>query len=368
MVDAMGEAVRGSRPPVAIGPVVRAGGDGGTNRVTAEVDGVPVWFETADVPLAPRPEAFAASFLLAAQLHGRGLVLADPVDARWRRGAGRAASLAHQWWDAAPQGLTAPRRGRPGRGRRRAPGRARALCFTGGVDSFHSLGTERPTPDLLVLAIGYDIARDEPERSVPARSILEVAARSSGAIPVVITTNLRDHPLHRATDWGWVHGGPLAALGLVLTTVCSDLLVSASFSRAHQRPWGTHHELDPLWSSTDLRVHHVGDAQPREGKVADLAHDDLALAHLRVCWAHLGDGLNCGRCDKCLETLVMLHRAGALDRAVTFGPVDVGHLAGALDRLPETTYRRAYRRLLDGGLDGPVGAAVEQLLARTGPG
>ena len=37
--------------------------EGGTTRVVADVDGVPLWFASDDLALAPRPERFASAVL-----------------------------------------------------------------------------------------------------------------------------------------------------------------------------------------------------------------------------------------------------------------------------------------------------------------
>jgi len=45
---------------------------------------------------------------------------------------------------------------------------------------------------------------------------------------------------------------------------------------------------------------------------------------LRVCWQNKELAYNCGRCEKCLRTMIALHLAGALSRCRTFNrPIDV---------------------------------------------
>jgi hypothetical protein len=39
---------------------------------------------------------------------------------------------------------------------------------------------------------------------------------------------------------------------------------------------------------------------------------------VRVCWPGWTEKYNCGRCEKCLRTMIALHIAGALGDAVTF--------------------------------------------------
>jgi hypothetical protein len=44
----------------------------------------------------------------------------------------------------------------------------------------------------------------------------------------------------------------------------------------------------------------------------------VALDHLRVCWDEYGENYNCGRCPKCLRTMMSLYLTGTLDRSGTF--------------------------------------------------
>jgi hypothetical protein len=42
------------------------------------------------------------------------------------------------------------------------------------------------------------------------------------------------------------------------------------------------------------------------------------LDNLRVCWEHLTDDYNCGRCEKCVATMAMLYSEGRLAASPTF--------------------------------------------------
>ena len=50
----------------------------------------------------------------------------------------------------------------------------------------------------------------------------------------------------------------------------------------------------------------------------EVGRSPVALEHLRVCWENLEGAYNCGRCEKCIRTMVNLTVAGALDRCQTF--------------------------------------------------
>ena len=61
---------------------------------------------------------------------------------------------------------------------------------------------------------------------------------------------------------------------------------------------------DPLLSSATLRIVHDGAAYHRIDKHAVLNAWPLFEKTLRVCWYPLPDGGNCGRCEKCLRTML----------------------------------------------------------------
>jgi hypothetical protein len=64
-------------------------------------------------------------------------------------------------------------------------------------------------------------------------------------------------------------------------------------------------------------------------KLARIASDPLALAHLRVCTANRAGPHNCGRCGKCVRTMAMLAVAGRLRESGSFPhelPRDTGRL------------------------------------------
>lgn len=294
-------------PPVA---------DPAGRRIVADLGGEPLWFASDDVPLSASMEAMASATMLAAAFCGERLALAAPVDRTWLRGVGRAMRIFARWWNvpSAPpvaSGVTS------------TPGRARgtALLFTGGVDSFHSLLTRGAPPDLLVFVHGYDVALADTVRADAVIASLLAVAAATGARPVVVRTNLREHPLLRGRGtWEEVHGGALAAVGHLLAGTIDRLVVSSSFSRRYHVPWGSHFRTDHLWSSRGLRVEHFGAHANRTQKIAAIAADPLVHAHLRVCWENRTPTGNCGACVKCTVTMTALAQVGRLADVRTLVP------------------------------------------------
>src|SRR5262249_10973275 len=72
------------------------------------------------------------------------------------------------------------------------------------------------------------------------------------------------------------------------------------------------------WSSETTELVHDGCEATRIEKARRIATSPVALSSLRVCWENRDGAYNCGRCEKCLRTMINLLVVGALDRCSTF--------------------------------------------------
>jgi len=340
-----------------------------------DVDGAEVWVRSPDAALTPSPEALVALFLLPASRAGRPLRVPGRLDPRFAAGLREVQRLAEAWWGLAPVAVAddaGPVAGHPARAPDPPPSPpeagAAALCFTGGVDSFYSLLGAQESFRSLVFVRGFDLPRslgagvlDGAERRVRA------VAERLGLAPLVVETNLREHPLVRKLSWEIVHGGALAGVGHLLAGSIGSLAISASYPASWKGArWGSHGRLDPLWSSSRLTLRHVGDELFREEKLRRIATDDVVREHLRVCWeAPTPDG-NCGRCEKCLRTRLILARHHPHLRVQTLPPShtlpdDLARL-GALG--PDLC--RIYARLAERPMPAATARAIRDLIRRSG--
>jgi hypothetical protein len=195
-------------------------------------------------------------------------------------------------------------------------------------------------------------------------SRLRTVAAAVGARAVVLRSNLRRHPAFAGADWERAHGGALAAVGHLLAGHVGTLLIASSVPTHYDVHWGSHWQLDELWSSDRLAVVHHGASESRLAKVRAIFGNDLSAAHLRVCWENRTPTGNCSRCDKCLNTMTLIAACGGvLRRFSTFDWPD--NLSAHLDRVPWTRYVRTYRELLAAGLDRRLARSVRALLNRT---
>lgn len=205
------------------------------------------------------------------------------------------------------------------------PGHGVGCFFSGGVDSFHSLLVHEDSITHLVLISGFDKGLRNPAVLEKARAALQAVAVAFGKQPLEVSTNIRAFT-DSIASWSYYHGGVLAAVSLALSRGFSTFIVPSSYSYEQLHPWGSHPLLDPLWSLPGLQMLHDGCEFNRYEKVARIAQSDLALAHLRVCWdTGKGSDSNCGRCEKCLRTMMSLHLNGALGRCTTFATPLVPH-------------------------------------------
>jgi hypothetical protein len=334
--------------------------------VTAAIDGIEVTALSADAPLRSTVEAWATAFALPAARAGATLVPDGPIDARWARGAAANVALCASWWGGAPDLPIDARRSRaPWRPRRPAAGRA--LCFTGGVDSFFSLlrGDHRPTHLLYVQ--GFDVRLGDELRAAAVDALVRAVAADRGLQPVIVRTDLLDHARFSAISWEHTHGAALAAVAQLLAPTIGTVIVPPSYASERLVPWGSRPDTDPRWSVPGRTTIVHGDASGRRlDRVRAIAEDPLVHRHLRVCWANVGDDLNCGRCEKCVRTMAMLSSVGQLAASTTFPTSQaLAEAIDALDALPPGIIP-LWADLLPLGLPADERAAIERLLARSG--
>lgn len=322
--------------------------------------GEALWFKSAERELEPAAEAFGSALLLPALGAPRRLRLEAPVSPVWMANMEGVLAVAEEWWGYPRLLPSAPRASslmpqHDGTG----------LFFSGGVDSLHMLLTARERPDALIFVLGFDLALDSATAEVAERSAREVAA-AAGVELIAVRTNLRTHPAHGQTNWERSHGGALAAVGHALSSCLGRVLVSATYPRFCDYPWGSHFRLDPLWSSERLEVVHVGDELWRSDKLTAIADEPLAQRHLRVCWERSLPGrLNCSRCEKCVRTMIPLSESGLLDRFEVFDPpAPIHELVADLPSVP-LAHVDLYKHMRSSTGDRRLRRALRRLLARS---
>jgi hypothetical protein len=177
---------------------------------------------------------------------------------------------------------------------------------------------------------GFDIGLSDDSLWKLTVQHLGTAADDLGIPLVTVETNARMF-LDRAGPWGLVsHGAGLAGVGHLFGEQIHQVLIPSSHNLNDLYPWGSHPLLDPLWSSDSVRFVHDGAHLTRVEKTALLAESSVALRHLRVCTRNPGGEYNCGRCEKCVRTMIGLELAGALKLCKTFPEIPIAELLALL--------------------------------------
>ena len=318
---------------------------------------------SARQPLAA-PRAFgdvwAPLALFAAMRLGVPLELDDPVSHRLQRGLLQVQEILATW----DPGLTTVPVQAPSPAKRAFDRRStRAMqTFTGGVDSFFTLG-RRTDVDTLVYV--HDLVHDVPEVRERISGHLGSVAASEGKRLVEVDSDVRTL-LDRFGEWGaQTHGAALASVAAFTGAQHAEAVIPGSHTYLELEPWGSHPLLDPCWSGDRVQVVHHGAGFTRFQKVREILGNPVARTHLRVCW-QTTSRINCSRCEKCLRTMTALDLLGALDRVPTFeGPLDPAALE-SLD-IPDTStlnFTLENRRAAEAAGRTDVVTALDVALAR----
>ncbi len=318
-------------------------------------------------------DPFVAAFLAPAMVLGESLKIDAAVSARLMRSTNEIQALYRSWYPSLSQvQLEAPVRSKE---TEKTSGSATGLFFSLGADSFYSLlknlrdhNQDDDTITHLVTVEGFDVYLWEGDRYPAVHSNFKRVAQQLGKTAVQVTTNLRDFS-DRMADWvSLYHGAALASVGLSLQNACSRMLIASTHTHTNLMPLGSHPALDRLWSTGRMSFVHDGCEANRLDKLRLIAATPVALETLRVCAiSEESDVYNCGRCPKCLMTMVGLHIAGALKNCNTLpSRIEVDKLR-SISITNQT--QRVYIEELANGLgnsneDMAISAALEDCLSQ----
>lgn len=199
-----------------------------------------------------------------------------------------------------------------------------ASFFSGGVDSFYTYlkhqddQLEADRISSFILVNGFDIDRRNNQLWNRTLNNIKAIAAAAEVELVVVRTNIQ--PLvEPILLWDYAHGGCLASVGLFLRAAFRQIYIPSTHSVEEQIPWGSNLALDGHWSTESTAFVHDGTEATRINKViSQVARSSVALKHLRVCFANEKEAYNCGKCDKCLRTMINLYVAGVLEKSGTF--------------------------------------------------
>jgi hypothetical protein len=289
-----------------------------------------VCFAVSHGPLDASANATLALALLPAMMAGRDLHLDGPLSPRFLGSVPTLQDIFCCWSERfhrievrAPtvRPATAP-----------APDTRGVACFfSGGVDSWHTLLQHQDEITTLIMVYGFEVELADIEWRARASANAHWVADALGKQLIEVETDVKAFS-HHSMPWDYYHGAALVMVGLLLAPQVRRVYIPSSYSYAHLVPCGSHPLVDPLWSTEAVTFVHDGCEARRVEKIARIAQSDLALQTLRVCFAWCEDNwkvrdalrpntpavVNCGRCSKCLHTMICLQAVGVTDRCPTF--------------------------------------------------
>ncbi len=170
----------------------------------------------------------------------------------------------------------------------------------------------------------YDAEGPVPERVADFERRLarlsELAAEARITI-IPIHSNLRSLARDKESWSTRGLGAGLASIAHFFSHRVTRVLIASSGSAGGiPKPWGSHPLLDSHYSNGALEILHDGLWMTRLQKTAIVAEWEAALAILQCCWQDklTVDSLNCGRCAKCVRTMVQLAALGKLENTSVF--------------------------------------------------
>jgi hypothetical protein len=279
---------------------------------------------------------FAAALLLPSMKQGEDLVIEGSISAQLYQGMH---AIMHEVlkWDIGLQPIKIEANAlvadppRPQRS---------ASFFSGGVDSFYTYLKHTTDPiekdriDSFILVNGFDIDRRNTQLWDLTLENIKSIAEADKVELIVVRSNIQGL-VEPILLWDYTHGGCLAGVGLFLRGAFHQIYIPSTHSAAEQIPWGSNLALDGHWSAEGTTFIHDGTEATRIEKViSQIARSPLALEHLRVCFANERGAYNCGKCDKCLRTMINLYVAGVLEKSSTFPHHIDPDLVAAIPTIP----------------------------------
>jgi hypothetical protein len=197
-----------------------------------------------------------------------------------------------------------------------------ALGFSGGIDSLASLRWNRlhhtpGDPEWFQLGVVLSSGFDEFE-IMPGGwywPSLEAIAADADLPLTSMTSNMRELDDSDHAFLSHLFGAQLASLGHALGATVSSYAIASSDEPRTRTPYGSHPDLDPLYSSGAMTIVNDLSQLGRYEKTALISDWEVLQGRLKVCLytSRLPEGkLNCGECEKCIRTQLTLLALGAL--------------------------------------------------------
>lgn len=222
--------------------------------------------------------------------------------------------------------------------------------FSGGVDAFNTLVSHIDEKPTLVTLWGSDVKLDDVPGWKNVSDHVDSVCSEFGLDKVTVKSNFRSiiregvlDSLVTAAGDGWWHGFQ-HGLGLITHAAPiayvlnkSVVYIASSYTIAEK---GVSCASDPTIDNFirfgSTRVVHDGYEFNRQMKIINITNYVKHSGHrirVHVCWRSKG-GRNCGRCEKCIRTILGLYAAGADPKEYGFDYSDFSELCHFIKNNP----------------------------------
>jgi hypothetical protein len=202
-------------------------------------------------------------------------------------------------------------------------------AFSGGADSCFTLWRHRKgftgrqqrdiKAGLMIHGLDIPLTRTKDFELAVERSRKILKSVDVELIPMA--TNFRE----LNDNWEHAHGAAVASCLTLFRDHYSDGLIASSppYNKLNiMLVWGSNPLTDGLFSSDCFRIVHDGAAYGRHEKIHHIAGWPEALDNMRVCWQGERKDRNCGRCEKCIRTILsfrasMINLPASFDKDIT---------------------------------------------------
>ena len=213
-----------------------------------------------------------------------------------------------------------------------------AVFYSGGIDSFTTIYLNRLTypsehPGFIKDGLHvFGLEHDDIETFEYLGNSLTKFADEIGITYIPVYTNIYLNHMEEDSknNFDFFHNqyqsASISAVAHIFTKRLSYASTSSGTHLRVMRPTGCHPLIDHNYSSYDLRIQQRGVYLSRLEKVRLLSNWSIALPYIRVCNRYKSywlNTLNCGRCEKCICTMLELLALKLLDRTDAFPRHDV---------------------------------------------
>ena len=203
-----------------------------------------------------------------------------------------------------------------------------------------------------------EIARKKHQNFSQAVKQNEKFAQSFGKKLITVETNLYAFSYRFNLSRNLFQGSMLASIALLLGFPTT--FIPASDYYPQLVPFGSHPLTDPLYSSEAVEIIHDGAEVRRVDKLKKIASVKPIFENLHVCFNHPSE--NCGKCKKCIRTIVPLLLMGIKDTPFKSTPT-IKEIKKAMARDPiESSYLKEIYASVEHPADAKLKSAFKAMI------